>query len=110
MFVTRTHPIVIVPLLSGTVFSVMGAAALIKRVTMDNLDQANTLTYKFQYSDDGVTWTDVAVSAALAPGASVHTDLTGHIYHQMVGSGDLNIAVEIATRVANTTIFNFSTI
>ena len=110
MFVTRTHPMLVVPLLSGTVFSVLGPASLVKRVTMDNLDQANTLTYKFQWSDDGTTWTDVAANATLAPGASVHVDLTGHIYHQMVGSGDLNIAAEVATRVANGTIFNFSTI
>ena len=110
MFVTRTHPMLTVPLLSGTVFNILGPAVLTKRVTMDNLDQANTLTYKFQWSDDGTTWTDVAASTTLAPGASVHVDLTAHIYHQMVGSGDLDIAVEVAVRVANVTTFSFSTV
>jgi hypothetical protein len=100
----------VVAVASGTVFSVLGPSALGKKVTMDNLDQANTLTYKFQWSDDGTTWTDVAANAALAPLASVHVDLTGHIYHQMVGSGNLNIAVEISVRVANVTTFSFSTI
>lgn len=110
MFVTRTHPMLTVPLLAGTVFNILGPAVLTKRVTMDNLDQANTLSYKFQYSDDGTTWTDVAAITTLAPLASVHVDLTAHIYHQMVASGDLDIAVEVAVRVANTTSFSFSTI
>lgn len=110
MFVVKTQPNVTVPLLSGDILTIQASAATTKRVMIENLDVANTLTYKFQWSDDAATWTDVAVAAALAPLASFHVDLAGHIFHKLVASGDLDIAVEVAGRMAYNNIFSFVTI
>lgn len=108
MFVNKNQSRIEVPLAEGTVFTVQGAAALTKKIHIENLDQVNTMTYKFQYSDDNVTWTDVAIATTLAPTATVHTDLTGHIFHRLRASGDLDIAVEASAFLAFNNLFNFA--
>jgi hypothetical protein len=110
MFDVRTQPQVVVPLAEGTVLTVQGPAAITKKVHIENLDSSNTLTWKFQSSDDGVTWTDVAASTTLAPLGNVHVDLVAHIMHRLRASGDLDIAVECAARTAFSGTISFLSI
>lgn len=108
MFNTQVLPLVVVPLAEGTVLTIQGPAAITKRITLENLDSSNTLTYKWQWTDDGISWTDVAPFATIAPGAApVHADLTAHIRHRLRAYGDLNIAVYAFARVADTTTLSF---
>lgn len=107
MFNNKIQPLAEVPLSEGTVFTVQGPAAMTKMIVLENLDQANTMTWKFQYSDDGAAWTDVAVATTLAPGVAVHVDLTAHVFHRLRASGDLNIAVEAGVQMPFNDSFNF---
>jgi CII-binding regulator of phage lambda lysogenization HflD len=102
MFDVRTQPLVTVPLAEGTVLTV--------QVHLENLDVAATMSYKFQWSDDNVTWTDVAASTTLAPLAHIHVDLIAHIMHRLRASGDLDIAVECAARTAFSGTISFLSI
>jgi hypothetical protein len=110
MFDVRTQPRIAVALAEGTVLTVQGPAAIPKKVHIENLDQANTLSYKFQYSDDNVSWTDVSPTTTLAPLGDVHIDLTAHIFHRLRAAGDLDIAVECGARVAFTGTISFLSI
>jgi hypothetical protein len=107
MFDVKTQPQVVIPLTEGTVFVVQGPASMTKMVVLENLDQANTMTYKFQFSDDGTIYTDVAAFTTLAPGAAVHVDLTAHVFHRLRAFGDLLIAVEVGVQMPFNAAFNF---
>jgi hypothetical protein len=107
MFVTKVEPQLEVALAEGTVATVQGLAAVPKEVVIDNLDAANTLTWKFQYSDDASTWTDIGVSATLAAGGSVRTTLEDHVFYRLRASGDLNISMMVEARVPFADMFSF---
>lgn len=107
MFVTKTEPKVAVALAEGTVFEIQGLSSIPKEVVIDNLDQINTLTWKFQYSDDGSTWTDIGTSATLAAEESVRTTLSDHVFYRLRASGDLDIAVMVEARVPFADKFSF---
>jgi hypothetical protein len=107
MFVTKSEPQISVGATEGTTFTVQGAAGATKRVAIKNLDSANTLTYRYQFSDDAQTWTDVATDTTLAPGAEVETDLTAHVFHRLRASGNLNIAAKVDSSVAFQNTFTF---
>lgn len=47
-----------IPTSEGTIFEISGIPASGLVVVIDNLDASNSITYKFQDSNDGVTWTD----------------------------------------------------
>lgn len=95
MFVSKNEPKINVPVSEGTVFTVQSAAGVERRVAMENLDAANTMTWRFQYSDDNSTWTDEATDTTLAPGARIAEELTGHVFYRLRASGNLDIAVQI---------------
>jgi hypothetical protein len=107
MFVTKTEPNIAVGVSESTVFSIQGLAAVPKETVIDNLDQANTLTYKWQYSDDDSTWTDVAVESTLAAGGSLRTTLTDHVFYRLRASGSLDISAMVEARVAFANQFTF---
>lgn len=89
MFVTKVQPCLTIPLAEGTVATVQGSAGATKIAELCNLDGANTITYKWQFSDDGAIWTDIGVAAPIAPGNSVTTLLTAHVFHRLRASGNL---------------------
>lgn len=107
MLVSKTQPNITVPLTEGTVLTVQGNAAEVKAVTLENLDAASTLTYRFQWSDDGATWTDVAANTTLAPLAHVKVDLTAHVYHRLRAEGNLLIAAKVDVYQSFNSIFSF---
>jgi hypothetical protein len=91
----------------GTVFQVEGTAAQERRIEVVNLDLANSLTARYEESNDGVTFTDVAADALLAPGQTRVDVLTGSVFFRLRGSGSLDIAVRVTSSkaiVANTFI------
>ena len=107
MFITQNQPSLTVPVGEGTVFDVQGSAAESKTVKIMNLDDTNTLTYKFQYSDDGTTWTDVAALSTVAPADWLVTTLTAHVFHRLRAYGNLDIAVEVSMVLSPSTRFTF---
>jgi len=107
MFVSKVQPNITVAISEGTVLTVQGNAAEVKSVVIENLDAANTLTYKWQSSDDGSTWTDVAASATLAPTEHIHADLSAHVYHRLRASGNLLISVKVDVYQSFNNIFSF---
>jgi hypothetical protein len=107
MLVSKVQPNITVAVSEGTVLTVQGNAGETKSVTLENLDAANTLSYKWQYSSDGVTWTDVAPTATLAPTDHVHTDLTTYVYHRLRASGNLTMAAKVDVYQAFNNIFSF---
>lgn len=107
MFVTKTEPQISVPATEGTVLTVQGPATAEKHVVLHNLDGASTLTYRFQSSDDGSTWVDVAADATLAPGLELEVELTGATFHRLRASGNLNIAAKVDASVAFLGTFTF---
>lgn len=95
MFVNLFEPDITVPAVEGEVFQVLGSLSRTVTLLMKNLDAANTLTYRFQYSDDASSWTDVAANTTLAPGAtSAPIDLLGHPFFRLMASGNLTLAVQ----------------
>lgn len=107
MFVTQVEPQMAVAAGEGTVFVVEGTAAQERRIEVVNLDTANTLTARYEFSNDGVTWTDVAIDALLAPGLTRVDTLVGNIFYRLRASGSLDIAVRVTSSkviVANTFI------
>jgi len=107
MHVSKYQPAITVDIAEGTVLTVQGLASESKVIKIQNLDLANTLTYKFQYSLDGATWTDLAVSATLAPEAHIVTTLTTYVFHRLRASGNLTIAVEVSAYQAWNDVFSF---
>lgn len=107
MFVIKTEPSVTVTLAEGTAFTVQGNAAESKIVTIENLDAASTLTYRFQYSSDGSAWTDVAADTTLAPTAHIDITLDTYVYHRFRASGNLLISVQVAAFQSFNNIFSF---
>jgi len=107
MFVTKVEPKIAVAVSEGTVFSIQGLSAVPKEVVLDNLDESNTLTYKWQHSDDDDTWTDVAAEDTLAAGGSIRTSLADHVFYRLRASGSLDIAVMAEARVAFASQFTF---
>jgi len=101
MFVTKIEPRLSVPTTEGTVILINTISGQAVSVVIENLDQFNTLTYKFQRSDNGSTWVDVATFAELAPESRVSTDLpTGTWpFFRLRGSGNLNVAVRVDAQV-----------
>lgn len=110
LLVDKVLPLVSVPLTEGTVLTLQSAAGQAKTVVITNLDLANTLQYKFQFSDDGVNYTDVAPLAAVSPGDSVQTVLTGNIFHRIRALGNLNIAVKASAVLPDASILHLSNI
>lgn len=107
MFVSRTEPKIAVPVSEGTVFTVQSPAAQQRDIILENTDPSNTMTYRYQQSNDNVTYTDVASNTTLAPGARVRTTLSGAIFYRLRASGNLNIAVKIDSEMAFTGVFSF---
>lgn len=66
-----------------------------RRVVIENLDAANTLTWKFQASNDATTWVDEAADTTLAPGSRVSVSLSGSVFYRLRASGNLSIAVKV---------------
>lgn len=97
MFVEQVEPQIAVGATEGTIFTVEGTAAQVRRIELVNLDATNTMTYRFEYSDDGASWTDVAADTTLAPGLSVVNSLSGQVFYRLRASGSLNIAVRVTT-------------
>jgi hypothetical protein len=95
MNITKSEPQLSVAVSEGTVCTIQGLAAQSHLVVIENLDAANTLTYRFQYSNDGSSWTDVAADATLAPTLRVRATLTGSVFYRLRASGNLNIAVKV---------------
>ena len=85
-----------VPVTEGDLVTITSSAGQSKTVVIENLDAANTLQYKFQFSDDGVNFTDVAPLANLSPMTAVQVVLSGNIFHKLRGLGSLNIAVKVS--------------
>lgn len=110
LYVDKVVPQVSVPVTEGTVLTLQAAAAMEKTVLIENLDAVNTLTYRFQFSDDGSTWTDVAANTTLAPGGTVQVVLSGNIFHRLQALGNLNIGVKASSRLAFTGIIHFSNV
>lgn len=107
MFVSQFEPLLSVGPTEGEVFRIEGTAAQERRVVVENLDSVNTLTYRFQNSNDASSWTDEASNATLAPGARTSVVLSGEVFYRLMGSGSLDIAVRIETEkdiVSNTFI------
>lgn len=100
MFVTQVEPQMAVAASEGTVFVIEGTAAQERRVEVVNLDLANSLTARYEFSNDGVSWTDVASDAVLAPTLTRVDVLTGNILYRLRGSGSLNIAVRVTSSKA----------
>lgn len=88
-----------VPVTEGDLVTITASAAQEKTVTIENLDAANTLQFKFQFSDDGQIFTDVAPLAPLPPLTAVQVVLSGNIFHKLRGLGLLNIAVKVSGRL-----------
>lgn len=107
MLVVKNQPTITVPLAEGTVLTVQGNAGESKIVTIENLDPASTLTYRFQYSSDGVTWTDVAANTTLAPLAHIDITLDTYVYHRLRASGNLLIAAQVQAYQTFNSIFSF---
>lgn len=108
MFVTKTVPKLTVAVSEGTVASIQTAAGKQKDTLIENLDGANTLTYRWQFSDDEISWTDVAPNSTVPPGGRVRTILSGHIFHRLRGLGNLNIALKVDSELEATTSFIFT--
>ena len=107
MFVTKSEPLINVGPTEGTIFTVQGSAGITKRTAIRNLDGASTLTFRYQFSDDGAAWTDVAPDTTLAPGAEIETDLTAHVFHRLRASGNLDIATKLDASVPFVSTFTF---
>ena len=110
MFVAKTVASIAVPVTEGTVLTVQSAAGQEKTIVIENLDAVNTLTYRFQFSDDGTNYTDVAANTTLAPGATVQVVLSGNIFHRVQAFGNLNIAVNASSRLAFNGTIHFSNV
>ena len=96
MIVTAIEPSITVPLIEATVAELVDADLVGRQVIITNLDIANTLFWKFQYSLDKVAYTDLAAFAALAPLAAVQVVLTNPAnYHRLRAYGNLKIAVSV---------------
>jgi len=48
-----------VPATEGTIYDLVNVQSGGFATIMENLDAANSMTYKFQQSADGITWTDI---------------------------------------------------
>ncbi len=103
MFVTRFLPQVDVPLTEGDVFLIQGLAGQERRVVIENLDAANTLTFRFQESASGQpgTFTDIETNTAVSPGARATRILTTNVFYKMLGLGLLKIAIKLDFEVAD---------
>ncbi len=107
MLVVKTQPNITVAIGEGTVLTVQGNAAESKIITIENLDLSSTLTYRFQSSSDGVTWTDVASDTTLAPTAHIDIVLDTFVYHRLRASGNLIIAAQVQAHQSFNAIFSF---
>lgn len=99
MYVSKIEPVMTVPMSEGTVFVVQAPAGTERRIVLENLDVANTLTYKFQLSNDNSMWTDVAANATLAPGGRVGIVLSAATFYRLRASGNLSISVKVDAEV-----------
>jgi len=96
MFRFEVEPEIAAGVSEATLFTLIGTDAIGKMVIVENLDQANTLTYKWQWSNDQVTWTDIAAATTLSAGDSIgflRTEV--YQYLRLRGSGNLNVAVAV---------------
>lgn len=107
MLITKTQPNITVPISEGTVLTIQGNAGESKVVVLENLDAANTLTYKWQYSSDGAVWIDLAASTTLAPTDHVTQVLTSYVYHRLRASGNLTLAAKVDVYQTFNNIFSF---
>lgn len=102
MYVAQFEPLLAVGASEGTIFTIEGTSAQERRVVIENLDVINTMTFRYEFSDDAITWTDEDPDAPLAAGSRFSTALIGHIFYRLRASGSLNIAVRIDTEKALT--------
>src|SRR5688572_8104701 len=111
MFKFEVQPVVSVPLSEGTIFDFVGSDVVGKLVILENLDAANTLTYKWQTSNDQTTWTDVAANATIAPTAAAAFLLTQNApFIRLRASGNLSAAVAVLRRSAFASRFALVTV
>lgn len=95
MYISKHEPRLTVPATEGTVLTIQGLAAQRHRVVHENLDGANTLTWRWQSSNDASSWVDVAADTTLAPGLRVQSELIGSIFYRLRASGNLAIAAKV---------------
>jgi hypothetical protein len=107
MLISKTIPNLAVAVSEATAVTITGPAAESKHIVLENLDASNTLTYKWQYSDDGLVWTDVAAFTTLSPEDWVHTDLSAHLMHRLRAYGNLTVAIKADITIASTTTISF---
>lgn len=102
MYVTQFEPQLAVGASEGTIFTIEGTAAQERRVVIENLDDTNTLIFRYEWSDDGDDWTDLDADDTLAAGGRDSQTLSGHIFFRLRASGSLNIAVRVDSEKAIT--------
>lgn len=102
MFVEQVEPQMAVGAGEGTIFVVEGTAAQVRRIEFTNLDAVNTMTWRYEESNDGASWSDVAADDTLAAGASRVDSLSGSIFYRLRASGSVNIAVRVTSSKAIT--------
>lgn len=96
MFVTHCQPNVTIPIAESTVLEMIDADPAGRLVMLQNLDLANTMSYKWQTSPDRTVWTDIAAIATLAPGATVAAMLTSvNNFHRLRAYGNLIASVAV---------------
>jgi hypothetical protein len=96
MMVTHVQPAITVPVSEGTVLELVDADPVGRLVIVENLDDANTMYWKFQTSPDKSTWTDVSSYAALAPGAAVAVTLSSaNSFHRLRAYGNLTASAAV---------------
>jgi len=96
MIVAHVQPNITVPLAEATVLELVDADPTGRLVILENLDLANTMTYKWQTSPDRSVWTDLAASTTLAPLTAIGMMLTSaNNFHRLRASGNLTAAVGI---------------
>jgi len=97
MFLSMVQPNITVDVAESTLFQVLGAQSRTVVLVLENLDLANTLTYKVEYSSDNSTWNDFVVTTTLAPSTvSSPIDLVGYPFFRVRGSGNLTIAADVS--------------
>lgn len=96
MFVTHVEPSITVPVSEATVLEFIDADPAGRLVLLENLSDANTISYKFQVSTDRSIWTDVAAFTTLAPAGVVAALLTSaNNFHRVRAYGNATLSAAV---------------
>lgn len=96
-----------IPVADGTIFELIGAPAAGLAVFIANQDDAATMVYKFQGSDDGSTWEDIEFTLAEGGTATQFSIIAGASPHlikvvpatqrtRLVAHGDLKAEIGVS--------------